>query len=131
VSRTQHHLLPDLLTNIRVFKRICLERGWCAELFSGEMSFEARNKAIERFSDPEQGCRILLAGMKAGGVGVNLTAANVSYLVLPIFAIITVNICTESHLGGPLVERCSRGTGFLRKNSNHFPLSLPFVCCQL
>jgi SNF2 family DNA or RNA helicase len=60
---------------LRVFSKICDEEGWGHAQFHGEMTFDARNKAISRFEeDPE--CKILLAAMMAGGVGLNLTMAN-------------------------------------------------------
>lgn len=60
---------------LRVLGRICEENGWGYAQFHGEMSFDSRNKAIEKFTkDPH--CEVLLAAMKAGGVGLNLTAAN-------------------------------------------------------
>ena len=60
---------------IRILDRVCDEYNWgCAE-FHGGMPLDARETAILQFStDPE--CKILLAAMKAGGVGLNLTAAN-------------------------------------------------------
>lgn len=60
---------------LKVFSRICEEKKWYFEQFHGEMSFDGRNKAVESFSTKPR-CRILLAAMKAGGVGLNLTAAN-------------------------------------------------------
>ncbi|KPI36069.1 DNA repair protein RAD5 [Cyphellophora attinorum] len=60
---------------LRVFSKICDEEGWGHAQFHGEMTFDARNKAISRFEeDPD--CKILLAAMMAGGVGLNLTMAN-------------------------------------------------------
>ena len=60
---------------IKVMSRVCHEQHWDSVPFHGAMSFDARDKAIHKFTmDPD--CRILIAGMKAGGVGLNLTAAN-------------------------------------------------------
>ena len=60
---------------IKVMTRVCQENGWDSVPFHGAMSFDSRDKSIHKFTvDPD--CRILLAGMKAGGVGLNLTAAN-------------------------------------------------------
>jgi SNF2 family DNA or RNA helicase len=60
---------------LRVFDRVCKEEDWPHTQFHGAMSFDARNKAIEAFTDNPD-CRVLIAAMKAGGVGLNLTAAN-------------------------------------------------------
>lgn len=61
---------------IKIMERVCREEKiWGCATYHGEMSFELRDEQIKRFStDP--GCRILIAAMKAGGVGLNLTAAN-------------------------------------------------------
>ena len=58
-----------------MMQRICQERNWGYALFHGEMSFDARNKAIQSFTDDDN-CFVLLAALKAGGVGLNLTAAS-------------------------------------------------------
>jgi SNF2 family DNA or RNA helicase len=60
---------------IKVMQRVCQERGWGSAPFHGEMSFEARDKAIKSFTE-DPNCFILLAALKAGGAGLNLTAAN-------------------------------------------------------
>jgi SNF2 family DNA or RNA helicase len=60
---------------IKVMKRICDERKWGCTPFHGSMTFQARDKAVKSFTnDPE--CFVMLCGLKAGGVGLNLTAAN-------------------------------------------------------
>ena len=60
---------------LKIFSRICRERKWGYESFHGEMSFDSRARAVRKFTD-EPECKVLLAAMKAGGVGLNLTAAN-------------------------------------------------------
>ncbi|RMD43595.1 hypothetical protein DV735_g1505, partial [Chaetothyriales sp. CBS 134920] len=60
---------------LKAFSTICNENGWKHELFHGDMGMEARSRAIETFSSDDN-CKALLAGMKCGGVGLNLTAAN-------------------------------------------------------
>jgi SNF2 family DNA or RNA helicase len=60
---------------IKIFRRICAEKGWGHTYFNGEMSFDARDMAIKKFTeDPD--IKVMIAGMKAGGVGLNLVAAN-------------------------------------------------------
>ncbi|MEP6844431.1 MAG: DEAD/DEAH box helicase [Panacibacter sp.] len=52
------------------------------EYFDGSTSAPDRQKAIDRFqNDPE--CRVFLISLKAGGVGLNLTAADYVYIVDP------------------------------------------------
>ncbi|RMZ75653.1 hypothetical protein DV737_g5173, partial [Chaetothyriales sp. CBS 132003] len=60
---------------LKAFSTICSENHWNHQVFHGEMSMEARNRAIETFT-ADRSCKVLLAGMKSGGVGLNLTAAN-------------------------------------------------------
>ena len=50
----------------------------------GSMSAEERRKALRRFRE-ERGVRVLLLSLKAGGVGLNLTAARRVYLLDPWF----------------------------------------------
>jgi len=46
------------------------------EQLDGSMTIERRSAAISRFQDPERGCPVFLVSIKAGGVGLNLTAAS-------------------------------------------------------
>jgi SWI/SNF-related matrix-associated actin-dependent regulator of chromatin subfamily A3 len=49
------------------------------------MSSKARSQAIEEFSDPTSGSpTIFLLSLKAGGVGINLTAASRVFLIDPV-----------------------------------------------
>lgn len=55
--------------------RICREEGWRYVTYHGGMDHDAREKAIVEFSDPEQSKSIMLASLKSGGQGLNLTVA--------------------------------------------------------
>ena len=56
----------------------------------GKMSTKARSQAIEEFSDPTKGSpTIFLLSLKAGGEGINLTAASRVFLVDPVSCIIS------------------------------------------
>ena len=58
---------------IKIMSRICSEREWGHKLFHGSMTFEARDNAITEWSnEPDQ--KVLLASLRAGGTGLNLTA---------------------------------------------------------
>lgn len=60
---------------IRILSRMMQEEGWGWSQFHGAMSFAARDKAILDFAvNPET--KVLLASLKAGGVGLNLTMAS-------------------------------------------------------
>ncbi len=50
--------------------------------FDGSTSSTEREKAIQRFQNDEK-CRVFLISLKAGGIGLNLTAADYVYIVDP------------------------------------------------
>jgi non-specific serine/threonine protein kinase len=52
------------------------------EYFDGSTTALDREKAIQNFQENEQ-CRVFLISLKAGGVGLNLTAADYVYIVDP------------------------------------------------
>jgi SNF2 family DNA or RNA helicase len=52
------------------------------EYFDGSSTAAEREKAINRFQNDEN-CRVFLISLKAGGVGLNLTAADYVYIVDP------------------------------------------------
>ena len=52
------------------------------EYFDGSTSAPDREKAIQRFQNDEK-CRVFLISLKAGGVGLNFTAADYVYIVDP------------------------------------------------
>ena len=52
------------------------------EYFDGSTTPSERQRAIEHFQN-EQDCRVFLISLKAGGVGLNLTAADYVYIVDP------------------------------------------------
>ncbi|MBO9562188.1 MAG: SNF2 helicase associated domain-containing protein [Niastella sp.] len=52
------------------------------EYFDGSTSAVDREKAIQRFQN-DKNCRVFLISLKAGGVGLNLTAADYVYIVDP------------------------------------------------
>ena len=60
---------------IRILARLMQEEGWGWSQFHGSLSFAARDKALLDFAN-KQDTKILLASLKAGGVGLNLTMAS-------------------------------------------------------
>src|SRR5690606_28789318 len=58
------------------------ELGIDYEYFDGSTSAAQREVVIKRFQEDEN-CRIFLISLKAGGVGLNLTAADYVYIVDP------------------------------------------------
>jgi hypothetical protein len=68
---TQFREMGDLLV------RVLTERLHTEVLFlHGSTTAKARQKMIDRFQDPASGVRIFLLSLRAGGLGLNLTAAN-------------------------------------------------------
>jgi SNF2 family DNA or RNA helicase len=61
---------------LNILSRICRTERWTFEKYTGSMSHDARDKAIENFGSPAKKVRILLASLKCGGLGLNLTMAN-------------------------------------------------------
>lgn len=68
---------------LHVLGRICQTEGWTFEKYTGHMSHESRDNAIKNFGDPAKGKRILLASLKCGGLGLNLTMASKVLLLDP------------------------------------------------
>lgn len=60
---------------LNLLARICRSEGWTYVKYQGDMTTEARTAAISKFSNPSDNVRILLASLKCGGQGLNLTAA--------------------------------------------------------
>lgn len=61
---------------LNVLGRICHTEKWGFEKYTGGMSHDSRDKAIRNFGDPTKDKRILLASLKCGGLGLNLTMAS-------------------------------------------------------
>jgi SNF2 family DNA or RNA helicase len=60
---------------IRILSRLMQEEQWGCAQFHGSMSFAARDKALVDFAEKDE-TKVLLASLKAGGVGLNLTMAS-------------------------------------------------------
>jgi non-specific serine/threonine protein kinase len=58
------------------------EAGIAYEYFDGSTSSPERQRAIDNFQSNDS-CRVFLISLKAGGVGLNLTAADYVYIVDP------------------------------------------------
>ena len=70
------------LPMLKVLQRVAQLQRWDCCMYTGAMSAQSRDKAIEDFrDDPDK--NILLASMKAGSLGLNLTMANKCILVDP------------------------------------------------
>ncbi|KAH7063453.1 SNF2 family N-terminal domain-containing protein [Macrophomina phaseolina] len=63
----------QFISMIQILKKICDTEGWSKQEYSGRMSIQARDKALENFK--RNNVSILLASLKCGGLGLNLTEA--------------------------------------------------------
>ncbi len=69
-------------TQIRILTKVALTEGWDHCCYSGQMSHENRAQALHDFSSlPSK--RLLIASLKCGGMGLNITAASRVILIDP------------------------------------------------
>jgi non-specific serine/threonine protein kinase len=75
-------VFSQFLGMLSLIKHKMNELGIDYTYFDGSTSAPDREKAIQRFQTDEN-CRVFLISLKAGGVGLNLTAADYVYIVDP------------------------------------------------
>jgi len=75
-------VFSQFLGMLALIKEKLEELGVNYEYFDGSTSAPDREKAIQHFQNDEN-CRVFLISLKAGGVGLNLTAADYVYIVDP------------------------------------------------
>ena len=75
-------VFSQFLGMLGLIKEELTKLGIDYEYFDGGSSIQEREKAIERFQN-DSNCRVFLISLKAGGVGLNLTAADYVYIVDP------------------------------------------------
>lgn len=75
-------VFSQFLGMLALIKEKLNELGVDYEYFDGSTSAPDREKAIQRFQN-DSNCRVFLISLKAGGVGLNLTAADYVYIVDP------------------------------------------------
>ncbi|KAK7187621.1 SNF2 family domain-containing protein [Paraphaeosphaeria sporulosa] len=68
-------IYTQFLAMIRIIRKMCTEEHWGTEEYHGKMSHEARDKAIQHFAN-DAGVQVLLASLRCGGLGLNLTMAS-------------------------------------------------------
>ncbi|KAF1939035.1 hypothetical protein EJ02DRAFT_353105 [Clathrospora elynae] len=72
----------QFLAMIRILARICQKEGWKTEEYHGKMSLFARDHAITTFAENPDS-RIMLASLRCGGLGLNLTMASKVIMIDP------------------------------------------------
>jgi len=82
ISNHKALVFSQFLGMLALIKEKLKELGVDYEYFDGSTSAADREKAINRFQN-EENCRVFLISLKAGGVGLNLTAADYVYIVDP------------------------------------------------
>ena len=75
-------IFSQFLGMLALIKQKLIEDGIPFEYFDGSTSAPDREKAIQNFQNNDE-CRVFLISLKAGGVGLNLTAADYVYIVDP------------------------------------------------
>jgi len=82
ISNHKALIFSQFLGMLALIKEKLKELGVVYEYFDGSTSAADREKAINRFQSDDE-CRVFLISLKAGGVGLNLTAADYVYIVDP------------------------------------------------
>ncbi len=75
-------VFSQFLGMLALIRQKLTEEGIQFEYFDGSTSITDRQKAIDNFQNNDN-CRVFLISLKAGGVGLNLTAADYVYIVDP------------------------------------------------
>ncbi|KAF2739022.1 hypothetical protein EJ04DRAFT_485339 [Polyplosphaeria fusca] len=75
-------IYTQFVAMIRILAKVCEEEGWGAEQYYGGISFEARERALDEFGTNDD-VRVLLASLRCGGLGLNLTMASRVILIDP------------------------------------------------
>ncbi len=69
-------LFSQMTRMLDILEHFARSRGYVYERIDGSVRGNARQAAIDRFCDPEGGRFLFLLSTRAGGVGINLTAAD-------------------------------------------------------
>ncbi|MBS1628104.1 MAG: DEAD/DEAH box helicase [Bacteroidetes bacterium] len=82
ISNHKALVFSQFLGMLALIKEKLKELGVAYEYFDGSSTAQERERAITRFQNDDT-CRVFLISLKAGGVGLNLTAADYVYIVDP------------------------------------------------
>ncbi|MCX6209913.1 MAG: DEAD/DEAH box helicase [Bacteroidetes bacterium] len=82
ISNHKALVFSQFLGMLALIKERLKQLGIAYEYFDGSSSAAERERAINNFQNNEE-CRVFLISLKAGGVGLNLTAADYVYIVDP------------------------------------------------
>lgn len=65
---------------VKVLAKLCQQKGWGYQEYTGQLSTDQRNRALQQWKDRDKDHKILLMSMRAGGLGLNLVES--SYVVI-------------------------------------------------
>ena len=82
ISNHKALIFSQFLGMLALIKEKLNEMGVKYEYFDGSSTIQEREKAINSFQNDDS-CRVFVISLKAGGVGLNLTAADYVYIVDP------------------------------------------------
>ncbi|OJK01489.1 hypothetical protein ASPACDRAFT_26205 [Aspergillus aculeatus ATCC 16872] len=74
-------IFTQFLDFIRILGKMCQREKWPVTSLTGKMNLAKREASMKQFSDVNGNTNIMLASLKAGGIGLDLTAANKCILV--------------------------------------------------
>jgi SNF2 family DNA or RNA helicase len=75
-------VFSSFTSHLAIYEKYCKENDIAYSILTGSDTATARRKAVDEFEN-NSGCKIMLLSLKAGGVGLNLTAANYVLLLDP------------------------------------------------
>ncbi|KAH8705435.1 SNF2 family N-terminal domain-containing protein [Talaromyces proteolyticus] len=67
---------------VTIFEFMCQQEKWRSCRLTGDMTFPSRKESIKEFAK-ETGPQVMIASLKAGGIGLDLTMANKCILIEP------------------------------------------------
>jgi hypothetical protein len=76
-------VFSQFVKHLTILRRAFEERGWSYCYLDGSTSLADRKQQVEQFSSPASRDRIFLLSLKAGGLGLNLTAADYVMIMDP------------------------------------------------
>lgn len=82
VGKHKALVFSQFLGMLGLIRKELEEKGIPYVYFDGSTTSQERERAIQRFQNDED-CRVFLISLKAGGIGLNLTAADYVYIVDP------------------------------------------------
>ncbi|GLA58369.1 hypothetical protein AtubIFM54640_007515 [Aspergillus tubingensis] len=74
-------IFTQFLDFVEILSTMCEAEGWPFVLLTGKLGLSVRENNMKTFSDKNSEVRILIASLKAGGIGLDLSAANKCILV--------------------------------------------------